>query len=620
MSGALLFLLLRSARGRVVRMARRLREPRYLVGFLVGAGWMSLWVGRFLFRGQMVSVQFGIPEQAVTALAGPLGQVAQIAVCLAGTLILVVWWLLPFGRNSFEFAEAELHLLLPAPVPRRHLIQYGILRSQPGLIIGAAIVTFFSGPGTALTVFTRFAGVWLFLTIWDLHAKGRSLWLAKLGELPPAAAWRRRALVWGGLLALAVVLLASAYGLVFEVIAALPPSQEIDAATGTELLEIYGIEAWGGLLGWLLTPMIWLTNPYFLGFRQPQPLAALAAYAFPVAVLLAHNEWVVRSRTRFEEAALAHAKRKSKQVDPASRFWRLSDRSRRWSSFPLGSRGVPEVGLVWCNLMLATRLPMRVQIGTGLAAIVALVAVCALPTTPSWVVGALQILSVVLILVPPLLSGRSLRNDLRANLLKLEVLRPLPAAGWRFFLAQITAPAILVMLQTLAGAALILGLDVLANLGFLGTGGAPRSYAAGLLDAPGWVVTPLVVLSVLPLALATALLSTALENVAALLFPSWVHLGISKKQAASRFGQNIIVFLALSLAMVAGLAPGILFVASVVAVQVGIWGSAVTAWEVPILGLLAAAPTAAVVAALVRLGGGLWDRLDPSQELLSEGS
>ena len=44
---------------------------------------------------------------------------------------------------------------------------------------------------------------------------------------------------------------------------------------------------------------------------------------------------------------------------------------------------------------------------------------------------------------------------------------------------------------------------------------------------------------------------------------------------------------------------------------------ALGAWQLPLLGLLTAAPLAAIIAVLIRFGGLLWDRVDPSAELLN---
>jgi len=128
---------------------------------------------------------------------------------------------------------------------------------------------------------------------------------------------------------------------------------------------------------------------------------------------------------------------------------------------------------------------------------------------------------------------------------------------------------------------------------------------------------PLVIVGYLPVAFAITSLTASLENVAALAFPGWVKLGTAKKPAAAKVGQHVLVFMALSIVLFAGLLPGVLTVATVVAVQTLVWGVPISAWEMPLLGLAGAIPIGAVAVALAVAGGHLWDRLDPSAEMLA---
>ncbi len=618
MSGALLFLLWRSARGRVLRALRRLREPRYLVGFIVGGGWVVFWMSRFAFRGDGdFDVQMGLPPEALDAMAGALGSAVQLAACAIILIGLGIWWFVPFGKHALELSEAELHLLLPAPLPRRQIFEYAILRSQGGVLVGVAIVTFFSGARGPLEILGRFAAFWVFFTIWDLHAKGRALWLAGLDELPGASAWRRRALVWGSIL-LSWALLAIGIAQVLNaVLLELPAIQNDVEFWLRDALPGHVEAARAGVLGWLLTPLLWLTAPVFVGIGGDTGLVNVAvAWLVPILFLVLHNEWVVRSQGRFEEAALDRARRKSRKADPAARFWRSSRRNRARSPFALGPTGSPAVAVLWKNLILSQRLPLRTLLGAG-AALVALGLLAVTTVLPAWSYGALQIVGGAALLIPPLLSGRSMRNDLRTDLLKIETIRPWPLAGSRLMAAEIAAPVLLVMLQVLLGAGLVIGLDLVDTLGLAPYELTVKQRLGEFFSAPPAMIVPLAVLAYLPVALVVAALSSCLENVAALMFPSWVHLGLNKKQAAAKFGQNLIIFFALSIAMLFGLAPGFLAVGAAVAIQTLLWGLSVTAWELPLLGVIGAAPVGAVVVALIGAGGRLWERLDPSEELLA---
>ncbi|MEE2636557.1 MAG: putative ABC exporter domain-containing protein, partial [Acidobacteriota bacterium] len=182
----------RSVRGRVVGWSRLMRQPKYLIGTLAGAAWMTFFALRPTIRAnRLASTRFEERLDEV-ALWLPIAEHAMALVLLVG---LSLWWLWPFGKATVELTATELHVLMPAPLRRRHLIQYAVLRSQLGIVFGSLMISFFSARGSGFG--WRFVSVWLFLNLWNLHARGRGLWIARLGELPASSAWARRALVVG---------------------------------------------------------------------------------------------------------------------------------------------------------------------------------------------------------------------------------------------------------------------------------------------------------------------------------------------------------------------------------------------------------------------------------------
>lgn len=637
MAGALAFVLVRSVRGRIVQMARRLKDPRYLFGFLVGAGWILFWMSR-LFLGQSWSTtnfQFGPTQEMLQVVAGPLGQSIQVLFATVLTMGGILWWALPFGRNSLEFSEPELHLLLPSPISRRALIQYGVLKSQPGVLVGVVITAVFMGPGTLWGTAAVLLALWLFFTLWDLHAKGRGLWYARLDEFPPGQAWRRQIALWVALLVALVTLAWLALQLGLQVIAR--PLPDFEADTGSAILEfaeMFAGLAWGSALAWVLTPMIWLLRPFFHVLGNGLGFAWLGTLVFPVVLLLLHNEWVVRSQSRFEETALAQAKKRSRDKKSGDNFWRRARIRRKWAPFALLPTGRPETAILWKNLMLVQRLPLRIAFAAPVGLLILLLAMIVMGLLPIWLAPILQGIGMVMMLVVPMFNARASRNDFRADLLRLEIMRTLPVSGLRMFLAEVSGPVSVAMLQASFGVVVFVCIDALGELGWISSetvvseNGArlvflateAKQRLADSLHAPRLALVPLAVAGYLPVALAVTSLTASLENIAALAFPGWVHLGTAKRQAASKFGQHILVFMALSIVMFAGLLPGVLSVAAVVAVQVLVWGLPITAWELPVLGLVGALPIGAVVVALSVFGGHLWDRLDPSAEMLAGGN
>ena len=635
MVGALAFVLVRSVRGRTVQMARRLKEPRYLFGFLVGAGWILFWAGRFFIgtNWSTTNFQFGPTQEILQAAAGPIGQALQVILATLLAIGGILWWAVPFGRNSLEFTEPELHLLLPSPVPRRALIQYGVLKSQPGVLIGVVITAFFMGPGTFWGSAATLLALWLFFSLWDLHAKGRGLWYAQLHELAPAARWRWQIMLWLLLLGALITVAVLALQLGLEIITRPLPDFEAVAEL-LESAETFGEAAWNSPLASVLTPIIWLLQPFFRGIAGDLGFAWVVTLAFPAALLFVHNEWVVRSQSRFEETALAQAKKRNKQAKGNSNFWRRTRARRGWATFPLPPAGRPETAILWKNLMLVQRLPLTVALAAPTALLVALLAMIAVGILPVWLAIILQLIGLIVMLATPLFNARAARNDFRADLLRLEIMRTMPIGGVRMFLAEISAPVSVAMLQVLFGVIVFMGIDTLNGLGWIG-GDSSASVngsrvvflsaeamqaIADYLHVNRLALVPLAVAGYLPIALAVTSLTASLENIAALAFPGWVQLGTTKKQAASKVGQHVLVFMALSIVMFAGLLPGVLTVGAVVAVQVLVWNIPLSAWELPVLGLAGALPIGAVVVALAVLGGRLWDRLDPSAEMLAGGN
>jgi hypothetical protein len=129
------------------------------------------------------------------------------------------------------------------------------------------------------------------------------------------------------------------------------------------------------------------------------------------------------------------------------------------------------------------------------------------------------------------------RNDLRSDLLKLDLLRSYPLAG-RAVLAAETAASTAVL------TALQLGLLLVAYFAFLGN---THMYPP---------------LGLRTLALATAAaclpginyLGLLIQNGAALLFPAWIHLGSGRPGGVEALGQNMLIIVAYSALLGAGLA------------------------------------------------------------------
>src|ERR1035437_10301960 len=124
MISALLYLQFLSIRNRTVMRIKRLKQPKYLVGGIVGGLYFYWYFYRTLF---------GAPTrgQTITLLASPenLALYESIGALILLTILLLAW-VIPHERAALTFTEAEVAFLFPAPISRRGLIHFKLLRSQ----------------------------------------------------------------------------------------------------------------------------------------------------------------------------------------------------------------------------------------------------------------------------------------------------------------------------------------------------------------------------------------------------------------------------------------------------------------------------------------------------------
>lgn len=661
MNGALVELVWRGFRGSLVRRARRLRQPRYLLAFLASVAYFGFMVlPSYLNWSRQARGAFGpgaaagasTPAAGIGGLAGGTGRLVAMAAALVLAAALTLIWALASSKPALRLGEADLDLLLPAPLARRQLIELAVWRQQAGLLLGALVVTLLRGYGTPATRLVRLLTTWGLLALINLHIQGVNLWKARLRELAPAVARRRAgiALAAGGAWWVAVALALRA-ALAAPLTAATEAGK---AATAAAAGAVAAADAGGGLaalgdairhlgaspppLLWgLLAPFRWLATALLgslgPGFRQPGGGAGLASgglsglgaprgladVAFLLVLVTAHYEWVVRSRARFEDAVLQRARRQADRRRRRPELAASTARARRREPFPLAPSGMPEAAIYWKNLLIPSRRPLAHRAAlAALAGLAAWASGAALGAPMAYLAPVAGAGFMLMVMIPPF-AGLNLRHDLRADLLQVEILRPWPVPGWRLVAAELLAPATTACSWTLAGFCLVLGAalaagDRLGREDYLHLAmrsepwpGLPGGSPLGAIVALGGAA----LLAGLPI----ILLSTALQNVAALMLPGWVTLGPRARAGSGLAGQRLLLLLGQSLAIAAGLVPALLLVAAALLAGSRL-GLRPAAWQAPALALLAALPLLVEVGLLVRAGGALWDRLDPSQELL----
>jgi putative ABC exporter len=566
---AALYLSQRSFVNAFRRRVQRLRQPKYLVVFLVGLGYFYwIWMRPGTTWAGFVS-------------GNEIGWV--VAVLGVGVTVLLTW-VLGSAETPFAFQLAETDFVFPAPLTRREVIQFRMLRSQLPLLLSAVFtVLIFSRADLATRVFIRVPALWLLYFTLQLHAASAALVRASLTEQGITGVRRR-------LLTL-VVLALLVGGLAWGVRSALPVVVEAFQTDPSTALPVLARALRHGVLGVVTWPLFAVTGPIvatnareFL-VRFPQALAVTAVFYV----------WVVGSTLAFEEAAVEHADKLARRFEAMRKGRSEAPRARPGGTAPifrLGARGRPGAALVWKNVTGALR---EFRLRTLFLILLIVVAMGVVLGQPGAAGGAnlVAVLALALTGVAVLFGPLALRYDLRRDLELLDVLKSLPLRGPAIVGAEVLGPALVIsgiaivgwttaFIASLASASVRIGVgDRLALL-------------AGVAIATPPVVTVLFLV----------------QNAAALLFPAWSAIGPDRATGFEATGQRIVTFLGTGIALVVAVLPAVILggVAAVLARLLGAGpiASGLT-WAIvgaPVLG--------AECWVAVRLLGPVLERLEPA--------
>jgi hypothetical protein len=252
--------------------------------------------------------------------------------------------------------------------------------------------------------------------------------------------------------------------------------------------------------------------------------------------------------------------------------------------------GWPAGAILWKNLLAVVRTRRIRNTAAGLA--LASVVVTLLSFTShggvaelaGWLAATWAGLMIVI-------GPQWVRNDLRGDLLKLDLLRSYPLKGTAIVTAEVAASTLVLTVAQLA-------LLLVAYLALLGNAGAE----------PGLKMRSIILAAALVYLPAINFMGLLIHNAAAILFPAWVHLGGGRPGGVEVLGQNmlmVVAFLAvlgLALSVPAALGAGMFLLLGDPA---GLW--AIVPGSVVLL--LALAGEAML---LVRWLGGVFERTDPA--------
>lgn len=581
---ALLYLRLMSLGNLLRSRLRRLRQPKYLAGAVVGAGYFY-----FVFF-RHISGHATAGPHAVSPVVPP--ELLPVYTALGALILLILMalsWLVPSQRAGLAFSEAEIAFLFPAPLARRSLIHYKLLSSQLAILFTSLILTFLSRRGIfgGGNLVTHAIGWWFILAILNLHTLGSSFVITRLldrGVTP----LRRRLLILGG-----IVLVVG--GTLLWVWHDLPKPTAADLRTFESTVGWLGRLIATPPLAWLLLPGKLVLGP-FLANNLPAFFLALGPAA---AIFALHYLWIFRVEVSFEEASIAKAEKRAARVAAIREGKGLATRpaTARPGPFRLAATGRPEFAFLWKNLLGTHPFfrPRTFYIATGLLCVV-----CTwLASRPDYRVGLVVISTAALITggYTLFLGPQLARQDLRSDLLNTDILKTYPLRGWQLVLGELLTPlAILTALLWLVLLTLALSLHW------------------GRLDA--WLTPPLRIELVLCLGLIAPLvcaLQLLVPNAATLLFPAWMHSMRNRTERGIEVvGQRIIFVAGQVLIVLLALLPAALLAALLIFAS---------QWLVGVAAAVLMATFAVVLILVGEIWLGLWwlgtrfDRFDLSGEL-----
>lgn len=522
-AGALVYLRLTTAKGWLTSRLRRLKQPKYLVGAVVGISYLYF----FLFR-RISQNGMSRPAADTFEAAEALSVVPDIAA--AALLLLIAFnWIVPRGRAGLTFSEAEISFLFAAPIRRRTLIHYRLLSTLGTLALTAFFLTLVSGGWTSsgASAWLRGAGWWVMLGTISLHFTATSFVVTRLLDRGVSSLAR-------GVAGLAVLALAVGVPL-FWTLAALPAPTQQDLAGVGAVARYLEAALQSGPLPWLLAvPRLVVA-----------PLLATDARAFVPAlmpallVLAAHYAWVLFSAVSFEEASIEKAEKRATRLAAfRSGNLRVTTARKRRDPFRLRDTGRPELAFLWKNLLAMGRVfnPRSALVAAAIIAAACLwLASAGLRGGQAFVATVATIVLLVILLLGPQFA----RHDLRADLKNADILKTYPLAGYQLVFGEMLGPlAVLTVIAWLALLAMTL------------------SIAAA--DLPPFVkaVGPLGIAVATPFFCA---LQLVIQNAIALLFPAWVqNVSNPGEHGLDVFGQRLVFFAGQVLLLALGLLPALI--------------------------------------------------------------
>lgn len=523
MLSASLYIIVCSARNRVRVRLRRLRQPRYLLGAIAGVAYFYFTVfARFrgARQGNTRLRRNGAPAPDLAQAVVQAGGLSIASLALLAMAVLA--WIIPARSAMLEFSQPEVQFLFTAPLTRRQLLVYRMLRSQLALLFGAVISSLFV-PTVSLAPRVKFAaGMWvLFVTI-RLYFAGVTLARSRLAGSTGTA----RRVAWAPVAAIVVAL-----AIVGTAVVRAFMTQSMEGAGDV----VAGIDtALGrGLPHLVLLPFATLAQPMLTAGW----LSFLNALGAAVAIMAVVAAWVLRSDAAFQDAAVESAERRAERK--ASGGATPQARATRWTLAPSGRT---EFVFLWKNAIQMLRHTNGATLFRYVfPLLMSVTAMSIAMMSGSRGRSGAAVFCVVAIGVAgfcTLLGPQIVRTDMRDDLRHLEVLKTWPIR-----------PADVIRGEMLWPGALITGITWLAIVcaAIFSAAAFPRLSMLwrGSLTMMALLLTPALVFGQL-----------TVHNATAVLFPAWVPLGTARPRGLDMMGQRLLLLGAVLITLAVFMLPG----------------------------------------------------------------
>ena len=522
MPGVFLYLTACSIRNRIRVRLRRLKEPRYLLGLIAGVVYLYAMV----FRHAMSATGPSSSPRVMTILdqsRAPLEFIGVTTLFVAAAAA----WVMPGGvrPRPIEFTRAEVQFLFQAPISRRQLLHYKLLRGQVGGLFSSAIATMFLRPRSLAAAWPLMVGMWVMLAIVRLYFTGAALRQQSLVQHGTTGAARQWVPI--GVVTAAVLVLVVTVVLDWPALTAL-------TSGGAVFGELRRLAATGAAQ--------WVLWPFRAAVRLPMsgsPAAFLRAAPSAFALLLLNYVWVLRSDASFGEASAAYAEKRA--LDQASGAVRRSPNVTA-APFTLAISGRPETAILWKNLIGISRYASRRVLVRVVPLVLLLGAIFSHNRGSGGMTELIAVVSLLAAALTVLVGPQIVRHDLRQDLASLAVLKSWPVRGAAVIRGELLAPAVVLTV--------VVWLLIVTAACFVGRPGssdeliiaAPVTYATGAM-----VIAPSLILAQL-----------VLQNGIAVVFPAWVAVGTSRARGIDAIGQRLLMMAGIILTLVVALLPAVM--------------------------------------------------------------